>query len=172
MKSILILLAGSSVFATIAFGQAQAVSTPPKSDWANLRLLTAGSEIRVIATGQQTIRGTFWSVSDDTLIVGQPSGERTLARSMVTSVSVKKKSHRIRHMLIGLGVGAAGGLAAGAGLDSAYPCRYMDLGCVPAPGVGTWPSAKEIVTPISAMLGMAVAALLPAGGWREIYRGR
>lgn len=171
MKSILILLAGSSLFATIAFGQAQTVSTPPKSGWANLRLLTAGAEIRVNATGQQTIRGTLRSVNDDTLIVGQPQGERTLARSMVASVSVKK-SHRIRHMLIGLGVGAAGGLAAGAGLDSAYPCRYMDLGCVPAPGIGTSPSAKEIVTPIGAVLGLAVGALLPAGGWREIYRSR
>ncbi len=170
MKSILILLAGSSVFSTIAFGQAQAVSTPPKSDWANLRLLTAGSEIRVIATGQQTIRGTLWSVNEDTLIVGQ-QGERTLARSMVRSVSVKK-SHRIRHMLIGLGAGAAGGLGAGAGFDSKYPCRYMDLGCVPEPNVGKSPSAKEIVTPIGAVLGLAVGALLPAGGWREIYRSR
>jgi hypothetical protein len=172
MKAILILLARSSALATIAFGQAQTVSTPPKSDWANLRLLTAGAEIRVRYAGQQTIRGTFRSVSDDTLIVAQPSGERMLARSLVTSVSLKKKNHRIRHMLIGLGAGAAGGLAAGAGFDSAYPCRYMDLGCVPAPGIGTSPSAKEIVTPIGAVLGLAVGALLPAGGWREIYRSR
>jgi hypothetical protein len=85
MKSILILLAGS-VFATIALGQAQTVSTPPKSDWANLRLLTAGAEIRVISTGQQTIRGTFRSVSDDTLIVGQPSGERMLTRSTLINI--------------------------------------------------------------------------------------
>jgi hypothetical protein len=172
VKSSLILIAGSSLFATVAFGQAQAVATSAKSDWANLRTLTAGAEIRVVATGQQAIRGTFQSVTEDALIVGQPQGERTLARSTVTSVSARKKNHRIRHMLIGLGVGAAGGLAAGAGLDSAYPCRYMDLGCVPAPGIGTYPSAKEIVTPIGAVLGLAVGAILPAGGWRGIYRSR
>jgi len=172
VKSILILLAGSGVLSTIALGQAQTVSLPPKSDWANLRPLTPGAEIRVSATGQQTIRGTLRSVNDDTLIVGQRQGEKTLARSMVTSVSVKKKNRRIRHMLIGLGAGAAGGLAAGAGLDSAFPCRYMDLGCVPEPNVGKYPSAKEIVTPIGAVLGLGVGALLPTGGWREIYRSK
>jgi uncharacterized protein (TIGR03437 family) len=57
----------------------------------------------------------------------------------------------VRHLLIGLGVGAAGGLAAGAGLDSAFPCRYMDLGCVPEPNIGKYPSGKEIVTPIGAL---------------------
>jgi hypothetical protein len=165
MKSLLIFLAGSSLFA-------QAVATPPKNDWANLKTLTAGTEMRVIATGGQTIRGSFVSVSDDALIVGQPKGERMLTRSMVASVSLKKKNHRIRHMLIGLGVGAAGGLAAGAGLDSAYPCRYMDLGCVPAPGIGKYPSNKELVTPVGAVLGLVVGTVLPTGGWREIYRSR
>jgi hypothetical protein len=87
---------------------------------------------------------------NDALVVNQASGEAMLARSSVLSVSSKKESHRVRQMLIGLGVGAAGGLAAGAGLDSAFPCRYMDLGCVPAPNVGKWPSGKEIVTPIGA----------------------
>jgi hypothetical protein len=163
-------LAGGSVVAMIALGQATAVSTPPKSDWGNLRTLTAGADIRVIASGQRTVRGTFRSASGDELIVDQPSGEETLARNSVLSVSLKKKNHRIRHMLIGLGVGAAGGLAAGAGLDAAYPCRYMDLVCVAEPNVGKWPSAKEIVTPIGAVLGLGVGALLPAGGWREIYR--
>jgi hypothetical protein len=75
-------------------------------------------------------------------------------------------------MLIGLGVAAAAGLAAGAGLDAAYPCRYKDLGCVPEPGVGKYPSGEEIVTPIAAVLGLVAGAALPAGGWREIYRTR
>lgn len=166
------LLLRSCIFATIVFGQAQTASTPPKSDWANLRMLTAGAEIRAVSTGQQAIRGSFVGVNDDTLTIGQPQRERMVARSMVISVSLKKKNHRIRHILIGLGVGAAGGLAAGAGLDSAYPCRYMDLGCLPEANVGRWPSAKELVTPIGAVLGLAVGALLPAGGWREIYRSR
>lgn len=165
-------IAGTGILAAIAFGQAQAVVAPQKSDWANLRLLTAGEEIRVIVTGRQTIRGTFRSLSDETLVVVQPSGDKVLAQSAVTSVSLKKRNHRIRHILIGLGIGAAGGLAAGAGLDSAFPCRYMDLGCVPQPNVGKYPSGKEITTPIGAVLGLAVGALLPTGGWREIYRSK
>lgn len=95
---------------------------------------------------------------------------QSVARTSVVSVSLRGRGHRLRHMFIGLGVGAAGGLAAGAGFDAAFPCRYKDLGCVPEPNVGQYPSGKEIVTPIGGVLGLAVGALIPAGGWKEIYR--
>lgn len=154
---------------TLAQGKTLSAASS-KSDWGNLQALAPGVQIRLIQTDHKSIRGTFRSVTDDAVTIDLPAGRQAVARASVVSVLRRGRGHRLRHMLIGLGVGAAGGLAAGAGFDSAFPCRYEDLGCVPEPNVGKNPSAKEIVTPIGAVLGLAVGALIPAGGWREIYR--
>jgi hypothetical protein len=143
---------------------AQSISAPvAKSDWGNLRMLMSGAEIRVNTTGHKTIRGTIQSVTADELIVelivNQPSGSVMLARNAVTSVSLKKQGHRVRHMLIGLGVGGAAGLAVGAKSDCS--------GCISPVGPNF---GKEVLTPIGAIVGLGIGAALPAGGWREIYR--
>jgi hypothetical protein len=157
--------------AAITLGQGKAFSAATsKSDWGNLQALTPGAQVRLIETDHKSLRGTFQSVNDDALTIDLSPGRQMVARASVASVSLRGRGHRLRHMFIGLGAGTAGGLAAGTGFDAAFPCRYKDLGCVPEPNVGKYPSAKEIVTPIGTVLGLAVGALIPAGGWREIYR--
>jgi hypothetical protein len=147
--------------AAVALGQ---------GNWGNLQAVTPGVEIRLIEVDHKSLRGTFRSVDGDALTIDLSPRSQLVPRTSVVSVSVRRPGHRLRHMLIGLGVGAAGGLAAGAGFDDAFPCRYKDLGCVAEPNVGKYPSAKEIITPIGAAIGLAVGALMPAGGWRELYR--
>jgi len=166
VKPFLIFLAGCSVLAMIALGQAPAISTLPKSDWGNLRSLIAGAEIRVIAGGRQTVRGTFRSVSDDALIVDQASGEEMIARSSVRSVSLKKDSRRGRNMLIGLGAGGVTGLILGVKLDSCNPGGGF-FSCF-RPGGPNF--GKEVLTPVFALVGLGIGAAIPTGGWREIYR--
>ena len=72
----------------------------------------------------------------------------------------------MRHALIGLGIGAAGGLGLGAGIDAG--CNpHAFLGCLAGPNFG-----KEVLTPVGAVIGFGIGAVLPAGGWREVYRVR
>jgi hypothetical protein len=159
------ILALAFVFAREA--AAQSVAAPvSKSDWIAVQSLAIGARIRVTTTDRKTIQGVFQSATGEGLTLGQPSGAEMLARSSIKSVSVKGPGHRMRHALIGLGIGAAGGLGAGAAVDAG--CNpHAFLGCFGGPDFG-----KEVLTPVGAVLGLGIGALLPAGGWREVYRVR
>lgn len=74
-------------------------------------------------------------------------------------VSLKKNGHRMRNALIGLGVGAGVGVGVGAAADT--NCTGLCFG-------GNF--GKAIFTPLGAVAGVLVGALIPTGGWREIYK--
>ncbi len=133
-----------------------------KSDWGNLNKLTAGDEIRVTVVPRGPIRARFQRATDTSLIVATPGREESLDRASIVSVAAKGESHRKRNALIGLGVGAGVGLGIGAGLDASQ-CHANCFNILPNAG-------KEILTPVGALLGVTVGALLPTGGWHEIYR--
>ncbi len=113
-----------------------------KSDWGNLKQVAPGQTIKVIATDGKSSQGDLESVSDDT--------------------PIKRDGHRGKHALIGAVIGAGGGLGAGIAVDQ----------CTPTVIVCTGNKGKAILTPGFALLGVGIGALLPAGGWREIYRSR
>jgi hypothetical protein len=146
---------------------AQSVAAPvSRSDWVAVQSLAIGGRIRVTTTDHKTIQGAFQSATGEGLALSQPSGAEMLARSSIKSVSVKGPGHRMRHALIGLGIGAAGGLGAGAAIDAGcHPHAF--LGCLAGPDFG-----KEVLTPVGAVIGLGIGAVLPAGGWREVYRVR
>src|SRR6266478_8396819 len=89
--------------------------------------------------------------------------DRSIARETVRRVSLETNSHRGKHALIGAAIGAGGGLGAGIAIDN---------DCSPNAIVCTGNQGKAILTPAFALLGAGIGALLPAGGWREIYRAR
>ena len=83
-------------------------------------------------------------------------------RQEVMRVSVKKKGYRGRNTLIGLGAGAAIGVVVGVashqdctGFCLLYTTRGQDAG---------------IGAIIFGVIGTAVGALIPTGGWREVYK--
>jgi hypothetical protein len=131
-----------------------------KSDWANLKQLAPGQTIKVIATDGKSSQGDFQSVSDDALVLRLADEERSFPRDTVKRVSIKRNSHRGKHALIGAAIGAGGGLGAGVALDN--DCSRSSIVC-------TGNKGKAILTPAFALLGAGIGALLPAGGWREIY---
>jgi hypothetical protein len=158
-------LALTLVFAGEAAAQS-AAAPGSKSEWTAVQSLAIGARIRVTTTDRKTIQGAFQSATGEGLALGQPSGAEMLARTSIKSVSVKGPGHRIRHALIGLGLGAAGGLGAGAAVDAG--CNpHAFLGCLGGPNFG-----KEVLTPVGAVIGLGIGAVLPAGGWREVYRVR
>src|SRR5579862_3247054 len=139
------------------------MSAQPSSDWASLGrtpALSAGTEIQVKTTDDKRYRGKFQSASDDGLVLTTSSGEERLARSAIARVSVGRPGHRARNALIGLGAGAAGGLAIGAAADAS--CKSF---CFVGNNLG-----KVIFTPMGALVGVLIGALLPTGGWHEVYR--
>jgi hypothetical protein len=133
------------------------------SDWAGLNhtpALSAGIQIEVRTTGNQRSRGQFTTAEDDALVMMTPSGPQRIPRATVTRISARKPGHRLRNTLIGLGVGAAAGLAVGA---------EQDASCSPHCFLGN-NLAKAILTPAGALVGLIVGVVIPTGGWREVYR--
>jgi len=135
-----------------------AATDSKRGDWAVLRGLATGTEIRVTLSGGRTVRGFFQKNDADSLMINATTSQETLARQDVKRVQSKRPGHRGRNTLIGLGVGAGGGLAVGAGLDHANQTGWFsDFG-------------KAFLTPVGAIIGTVVGVALPTGGWREVYR--
>jgi hypothetical protein len=136
---------------------ATAQQAKPVAQWANLNRLENGSEIRVVLAGGKTLRGFLQSVSPDSLAINATTSQEALPRQDIKVVSLKRAGHRGRNTLIGLAIGAAGGLATGAAID------HGDHGWFPNFG-------KAVFTPIGAIIGTVVGVAVPTGGWRVVYR--
>ena len=150
LASILGLLLNSSLTA----GEAR----PEKTNWDNLQRLATGQEIRLVLNDAKSYLGTFQTVNADTIVLRLEAGEQTFARKDVLRVSAKRTSHRLRNALIGTAAGGEGGAAIGAATSGDDL-----LGGPIATGAG-------LVTGL--VVGAAVGALLPTGGWQDVYRAR
>jgi hypothetical protein len=127
------------------------------SNWNNVKELTAGTDVR-ITRASHNVSGKIVSVTDETMVVSSGKGQETFKQQEVTRVSLRKKGHRARNALIGLGVGAGVGLGVGGAADA--DCSGLCFGNL----------GKAVFTPLGAIAGLLVGALLPSGGWREIYK--
>src|SRR5205085_12674785 len=97
----------------------------------------------------------FQRVAGETMVVHLAAGDQTFERQNVTEILAKREGHRGRHAAIGLLVGAGAGLGIGAGYDARDSNKYW------FPNFG-----KGVLTPVGAMAGAAIGALLPGGGWK------
>ncbi len=149
-----------SIAALLLAAFAACAAAPPSeaANWANLNSLAPGSKIRVSLADGRSVRGFLQQVTPDTLSINAAQGQEALARQDVKRVQVKGRSHRGRNTLIGLAIGAAGGLAAGAAFDSRDPGDWF-------PNLG-----KVALTPLGAIIGTVVGVAMPTGRWRQVYR--
>ena len=145
------------LFAALA-GTALAQKPASPERWAKLSQLAPGAEVRVFLSGDRSLRGFLQKVTPDSLAINATTSQETLARADIKKVQLKRKGHRGRNTLIGLGIGAGGGLAVGAGLDHSNAGGWF-------PNLG-----KAIFAPVGAIIGTVVGVAIPTGGWREIYR--
>ena len=150
----------------LASSSALGVDDKNQANWDKLKKLSAGQQIQVVENGAKSITGNFRSVTDQAIVVGTPSGEETLTRQDVVRVSSKGKGHRKRNALIGAGIGAGAGAGIGAGMDAT--CTGVCATGFPAfHNLGVY-----VFTPIGAIAGAIVGAVIPSGGWHEVYRAR
>ena len=87
-----------------------------RESWDNLSQLHAGQKIEVVDMKLKSLKGTFVSFSAEAISLRVMSDEVSVKRPDVMRVSLRENSKRTRNLLIGLAIGAAGGLAAGVGL--------------------------------------------------------
>ena len=144
---------------------------PPieKANWAALQKLAPGDTVLVALNGAQSFQGQFRTLTDEAIEVHLMAGGRTFPREKIFRVSTKVQSHRGRHALIGVLVGAGAGLGLGLATDKSSKCGPSGPFLC---GLGSSNYGKEIFTPVGAIVGGVVGVVLPAGGWREVYRAR
>ena len=160
MRLVLGILLAAGVIA--AQTPAPPASNPANQGWANVKRLAAGEEVRVSMSDGKSYRGQLQSTTDESLVLVAASAQRTLARPQITKIATKGASHRGRNTLIGLGIGAGGGLAIGAGTDASCGGH-----CWFGNNIG-----KEVFTPLGALIGAIVGVAWPTGGWHEVYRSK
>jgi hypothetical protein len=137
---------------------AAAQPAKPIANWSTLNQLAAGSEIRITLISGRTLRGFLQRVTDDSLAINAATSQESLSRQDIRRVALKRPGHRGRNTLIGLAIGAGGGLAAGAGIDARDNSSWFrNFG-------------KAVFTPLGAIVGTVVGVALPTGGWHDVYR--
>ena len=163
----LVLAALGSCFAN---GTASAQGSKGRSSsWDILKSLKPGQEIRVVMNSFKSYQGEFESLSDDGITLRQAAGVQTLARKDVLRVSQKiGQNHRGRNAKIGMVIGAGAGLVVGL-------TPYMiQRNCTEGPAFGCGyppnPHLAEALTPVGGLGGAVIGALVPTGGWRDVYR--
>jgi hypothetical protein len=138
-----------------------AAAQSPAQNWNNVTAVPAGTEVR-IAAGSRTVLGQVQSATADSFVVVSGKGQEMFTRQEVTRVSIRTKGHRGRNALIGLGVGAGVGLGVGAAWDNTGDCHSI-APCSLGHG-------KQIGPPVFGLIGAVVGAVIPTGGWREVYQ--
>ncbi len=128
----------------------------PQANWDNLKGLTPGDDIRIVLNDKKTYRAQFQSVSEESIVVRLATGDQAFDRQSVLRVSTQGKSHRLRNA----GLGAAMGVGLGA-ITAASTSRNDSE----ARAIG-W----AVLPPVFGAVGAGVGALLPTGGWHDVYR--
>ena len=127
--------------------------------WNSVKAIAPGTPVRVAGPGHRAIRGVLQSVTDDSLVLNSAAGVETFSLTQIERVSVREKGHRGRNALVGLAAGAGIGLVIGAVSDA-----NCGPGCTVPKHFGI-----EAIPPLFGGVGALVGAIIPSGGWHEIY---
>jgi hypothetical protein len=125
----------------------------PEGNWDNLQRIKPDQEVEIVTNDAKAYRGTLRSLQVESIIVRLVSGDHAFERANILRVAYKPKGRRSHHVKVGTAIGA------GFGVVNAFFSDGCQSGGCRFAGVG-----------ISALLGAAIGAALPAGGWEVLYR--
>lgn len=155
MPKLTLLINTITLIPILALSAAAQTSSP---GWDVVRAITRSTEVRIVSDNAKAVRGRLESVTDSLLLISP--GAQSFARAQIVSVSLKRKGHRVRNAIIGIGVGLVAGI--GIGLATASRCQGEICGIAAAGGVIA-----------GGVLGMGAGAIAgvawPSGGWRQVY---
>ena len=151
-----------------ALQEAQPPAEPGISDWNNLQQLRVGQKIEVVDTNLKKYKGTFLSFSEEAISLRVKKQEVGVQREDVFRVSLRKKSKRLRNVLIGLAIGAGAGSALAVAENSRtcgdqplVSCFDLDFGAI----------TYAILVPVGGAVGAGIGAAFPPG-YQTIYRAK
>lgn len=108
-----------------------------RTRWENLRGLSTGERIEVSRRTHDGVKGTFVSVTDQSLQLRDGQQEITVPRSEVSKIRRSKGGHKWMWIGLALGAGAGTGIGAGAGENLADESGGDFAGLKPAiTGIG------------------------------------
>lgn len=131
------------------------ISLAQTSDWAVVNQLVSGQKVKVQTADGNSHVGTVESVTGDAILIAK---NQSFQRQDVRQVLLWSPGHHGRNTLIGLGIGAGFGVAAGASCNSKN--SIVSRGeCI------------AVGAPFFGGIGAGIGALLPSRGkWHEVYR--
>jgi len=151
---------GARLLVLIPLFALSAAAQAPNSNWSTIQALAPGTEVRVAATGKP-VSGTVSSVTESAIVLSVDSRPQMFDKAQITSISTRKKGHRARNAVIGMGVGLAAGLVIGAASTTSSQGQGWDA----LRGI-----AIGAVGGAGAVAGTVVGAVWPTGGWHKIYQ--
>jgi len=149
--------------AAVLFAFAHAAAQSPGANWNNVKTLAARTPVRIVL-GSRTVDGDVQNVTDDSIAVNSGKGQEMFTQQEVKQVSTRRKGHRLRNTLLGLGIGTGAGIGIGLGIGHASDCSSGFLCGLNTAAGGALGGAIGLVG------GTVVGAVIPTGGWREIYK--
>jgi hypothetical protein len=129
------------------------------SAWRNLQQLKPGQQVRIVLKDARSYTGTFDQADDEAITLRAHGTDRTLSGLTVQRVETRTGGHRWRHLAIGAAIGAGAGVGIGAAFGSSN--GFIKRG-----------QAIAVAAPSAALLGAAIGAAMPSGGWKNVYTAR
>jgi hypothetical protein len=134
-----------------------------QNNWDNLKQLAPGEQIRIVLNDAKSYSGQFQSVSDDGIVLRLGKDTQTFERQTVLRVSTRGNSHRGRNALIGLAVGAGAGVIVAVASPELGQGKCAQGSCINA-------TSAMLAGFVGAAVGAGLGAVLPTGGWHDVYR--
>lgn len=117
------------------------------TNWEALRALKTGERVVIVDSKMRKHQGKLTHWDENAIQVDTETGPVSVERANVARVSTAERSHRMRNMLIGAGVGVAAGIA----LDATVGERFRNEGSLE--------SARALFYVAPAAAGVALGAI-------------